>query len=208
MLLSLRGSLRARFVWLGSLAYVTYTAVILCFALQFNSFFLLFVALLAVSFWALVTLLSHFDFAAVTAGGARVPVSAVAVYLLACVVVFSLPWLREIIPATMRNVLPSSFEVTGITQNPVYVLDFAFTFPLMALGAAWLWRRRAWGYVITGMTVVMLTIETASIAIGQAFGHLHDPAASLGLVPIMVAFTLAGLVFSVLFLRGWAPKGG
>jgi hypothetical protein len=58
------------------------------------------------------------------------------------------------------------------------------------------------------MTVVMLTIETASIAIDQAFGHLHDPAASLGLVPIMVAFTLAGLVFSALFLRGWAPRRG
>jgi len=208
MLLSSRGSLRARFVWLGSLAYITYTAVMFCFALQFNSFFLLFVALLAVSFWALVTLLSHFDFAAVMAGGAGVPVRAVAVYMLACAVIFSLPWLRDIIPATMSNVFPSSFEGTGITQNPIYVLDFAFTFPLLVLGAAWLWRRRAWGYVIAGMTVVMLTIETAGIAIDQAFGHLHDPAASLGGVPIMVAFTLAGLVFLALFLRGWAPKRG
>jgi len=208
MLLSSRGSLRARFVWLGSLAYVTYTAVLFCFSLQFNSFFLLFAALLAVSFWALVTLLSHFDYAAVTAGGARVPVRVVAVYMLACVVVFSLPWLRDIIPATLRNVLPSSFEGTGINQISIYVLDFAFTFPLLALGAVWLWRRRAWGYVIAGMTVVMLTIETASIAISQAFGHFHDPEASLGLVPIMVAFTLAGLVFSALFLRGWAPKRG
>jgi hypothetical protein len=58
------------------------------------------------------------------------------------------------------------------------------------------------------MTVIMLTIETAGIAIDQAFGHLHDPAASLGGVPIMVAFTLAGLVFLALFLRGWAPKRG
>jgi hypothetical protein len=94
------------------------------------------------------------------------------------------------------------------SQNPIYVLDFAFTFPLLAIGAAWLWRRRAWGYVVAGMMVVMLTIETAGIAIDQAFGHLHDPLASLAAVPIMVVFTAAGLVFSTLFLRGMGASSG
>jgi hypothetical protein len=173
-----------------------------CFALQFNSFLLLFTALLSLSFWSLVTLLSNFDTAAVTAAGVRVPVRAVAAYMLVCVVVFALTWLRDIVPATIGNTLPDTFQGTGLTQNPIYVLDFAFTFPLLAIGAAWLWRRRAWGYVIGGMMVVMLTIETAGIAIDQAFGHLHDPSASLGAVPIMVAFTAAGLAFSTFFLRG------
>ena len=50
--------------------------------------------------------------------------------------------------------------------------------------------------------MIMLTIETAGIAIDQAFGHLHDPSASLGAVPIMGVLTLVGLVFSILFLRG------
>jgi hypothetical protein len=202
MIRSLRGSLTARFVWLGSLAYIAYNAMMFCFALQFNSFLLLFTALLSLSFWSLVTLLSHFDTAAVTAAGARVPVRAVAAYMLVCVVVFALMWLRDIIPATIGNTLPDTFEGTGLTQNPIYVLDFAFTFPLLAIGAAWLWRRRAWGYVIGGMMVVMLTIETAGIAIDQAFGHLHEPSASLSAVPIMVAFTAAGLAFSTFFLRG------
>ncbi len=205
MILSSRGSLRALFVWLGSLAYIAYNAVMFCFALQFNSFFLLFAALLGLSFWALVTRLSQFDLAA-AAGGAGVPARAVAVYMLICLVVFALTWLRDVIPATIGNVLPGSFEGTGLTQNPIYVVDFAFTFPLLATGAAWLWRRRASGYVIGGMMVVMLTIETASIAIDQAFGHLHDRSASLGAVPIMVVFTVAGLVFSTLFLRGMGAR--
>ncbi len=50
--------------------------------------------------------------------------------------------------------------------------------------------------------VVMLTIETAGIAIDQVFGHVHDPSASLGTVPIMGVLTVVGLVFSALFLRG------
>lgn len=206
MIRSSRGSLPARFVWLGSLAYIAYNAMMFCFALQFNSFFLLFTALLSLSFWSLVALLSHFDTSAVTAAGARVPVRAVAAYMLVCLVLFALTWLRDIIPAIIGNTFPDSFDGTGLTQNPVYVLDFAFTFPLLAIGAAWLWRRRAWGYVIGGMMVVMLTIETVGIAIDQAFGHLHDPSASLGAVPIMVAFTAAGLAFSTLFLRGMGAR--
>jgi len=206
MILSSRGSLRAQFVWLGSLAYIAYNAVMFCFALKFNSFFLLFVALLALSFWALVTLLSQFDLVAASAGGAGVPVRTAAVYMLACLVLFAMMWLRDIIPATIGNVLPDSFQGTGLTQNPIYVLDFAFTFPLLAIGAAWLWRRRAWGYVIGGMMVVTLTIETAGIAIDQVFGRLHDPSASLGAVPIMGVLTAVGLVFSTLFLRGMSVR--
>ena len=202
MILSSRGSLRARFVWMGSLAYIAYNAVMFCFALQYNSFFLLFVALLGLSFWALVMLASQFDPFVVSASVTGVRARTVAVYLLVCLVLFAVMWLRDIVPATVDNVLPGSFEGTGLTQNPIYVLDFAFTFPLLAVGAVWLWRRRPWGYVIGGTMVVMLTIETAGIAIDQVFGHVHDPSASLGAVPIMGVLTVVGLVFSALFLRG------
>jgi hypothetical protein len=52
------------------------------------------------------------------------------------------------------------------------------------------------------MMLVMLTLETASIAIDQVFGHIHDPSQSLGAVPIMASFTGMGIVFTVLFPRG------
>jgi hypothetical protein len=104
----------------------------------------------------------------------------------------------------------------GLTQNTVWVLDFAFTFPLMALGAIWLWRRAAWGYVIAGGMLVMLTIETASISVDQIFGQLHDPNASAAAAPAMLVFTLAGVICSTVFLgrmeranaRGEAPLHG
>lgn len=206
MLLSSCGSLRARFVWLGSVAYIAYNAVMFCFALQFDSFFLLFAALLALSFWALVTLMPLFDHAAVETAGAGVPVRVVAAYLLVCLVLFAMLWLRDIVPAIIGNVLPRGFAEAGLTQNPIYVLDFAFTFPLLAVGVTWLLRRRAWGYVIAGMALVMLTIETAGVAIDQTFGHIHDPAASLAAVPVMVVLTVIGLVFSAVFLRGMGGK--
>lgn len=200
--LTWRGRRRAWFVWLGSLAYIAYNAVLFCFAPRFNSFFLLFAALLALSFWALVTLLRDVDLAAVQEACSQVPAGVVSIYMVVTLALFGALWLRDIIPATIDNTLPASFKGTGLTQNPVYVLDFAFTFPLMAVGALWLWQRRAWGYVISGMMVIMLTLETAGIAIDQVFGHIHDPSQPLDAVPIMVMFTGIGVAFSVLLLRG------
>lgn len=206
MILSRRGSLRAQFVWMGCLAYIAYNAVMFCFAVHFNSLFLLFTTLLAVSFWALITLLRATDQERVRAGTPGVPVRTVAVYLLASAALFALLWLSAIVPATFTNAFPAGLEEAGLAQNPVWVLDFAFTFPLMVLGSLWLWRRRVWGLIIGGMMTIMVTIETAGIAVDQVFGHVHDPSASLGAVPALVVLTVAGLVFSILFLRGVGPR--
>ena len=63
--------------------------------------------------------------------------------------------------------------------SPVHVLDLGFALPLGILGAVWLWQRKGWGYLLTGLMLSMMTIETASIAIDQFFGHLSDPSASV-----------------------------
>lgn len=202
-----RGSLRARFVWLAGLAYGGYNAVMFCFAAHFNSFFLLFTSLLALSFWSLVTLLRTFDLEALRSATTGVPVLPVAVYLLLCVAAFAILWLQAIVPATLENSMPRVIEEMGLVQNPVWVLDFAFTFPLAVIGSALLWQRRPWGYVVAGMMVIMLTVETAGVAVDQLFGHRHDPSAPLDAVPVLVGFTAAGLFFSVVFLRGVDDEG-
>jgi len=208
MILTSRGSLRARFVWSGSLAYIAYNAVMFCFAPHFNGLFLLFTSLLALSFWSLLTLLRAFDHARLLDEASSVPVRAVALYLLAVAALFALLWLQAIVPAMLDNTMPAVLQEAGLMQNPIWVLDFAFTFPLMALGALWLWRRRSWGLIVGGMMTIMLTIETAGIGVDQVFGHLHDASASLDAVPAMIAFTLVGLVISIVFLRGVRVDSG
>jgi hypothetical protein len=196
-----RGSLRAQFVWLGALAYIAYNAVMFCFAASYNCFFLLYTTLLTLSFWSLLTLLRAFDLAAVSRCCVHVPARAVAIYLLVCLLLFAGLWLSAILPSLGDNSVPTALTEAGMKQNPVWVLDFAFTFPLMSVGARWLWQKQAWGYVVSGMMTIMLTIETAGIGVDQYFGHLHDPAAPLSTVPVMGVFTIAGLIFSWLFLK-------
>jgi len=126
----------------------------------------------------------------------------IASYLLVCTVLFATLWLVAIVPATLTNATPVELVAMGLGQNPVWVLDFAFTFPMTVLGALWLRKRRPWGFVLGGTMTIFLTLETAGIAVDQAFGHLHDPSASLDAIGPMIVFTVLGLVFSGLFLRG------
>ena len=108
VIFSSRGSLRAQFVWLGCLAYLAYNAVMFCFAPHFNALFLLFTTWLALSFWALLTLLPTFEHARVGAATAFVPVRTVAIYLLTCSAVFALLWLQAIVPAVLGNTMPAA----------------------------------------------------------------------------------------------------
>jgi tryptophan-rich sensory protein len=79
--------------------------------------------------------------------------------------------------------------------------DLAFGFPLTALCAIWLWRRRPWGYPLAGAFLVYGVIEAVSVASDQFFMHLDDPSTSAAAVPLFVALTLIGLVPAVVFLR-------
>jgi hypothetical protein len=206
MTLAGRGSLRARFVWLASLGYLAYNAVMFCFAPRFNSYFPLFTALLALSFWSIVALVRSLDPERMAPAASWRAAKPVALYLLVSTAFFAWAWLQAIVPAITRNVAPAALGRAGISQNPVWVLDFAFTFPLSILGAVWLWTRQPWGLAVGGSMTIMLTVETASVALDQVFGHLHDPSASLGALPLVLGFAAAGLAFSLLFL--WSIRGG
>ncbi len=201
MVMTARGWAGARFVWLGAVAYLAYNSVLITFAAHFNSLFLLFVAMLSLAVWSLVSLLRDLDIKRLHVLAHRVPVRLVAVYMLACAVLFAFVWLRDIGPAMLHNTMPASFGNTGMLVAPTHVLDFGFTFPLLVVGAVWIWRCRPWGYVIAGALVIMLTVETLSIALDQTFGHYHDPTQPLGAVPIMIALTVIGMAMSLLFLR-------
>ena len=172
-----------------------------CFASHFNSYFLLFTTLLALSFWSLVTLVRTVRSGGGSSGDFRVAARTIAVYLLACAAVFALLWLQSVVPATIRDTMPTAIEEAGLTQNPVWVLDFAFTFPLMVRAAI------GCGSAAVGVYRWRDDGDHADDRDGRDRDRpgLRPPPrslASLSAVPVMLAFTGAGLVFSGLFLNG------
>lgn len=178
------------------------TAVIFAFAVAFNPLFLLYVASLSLSLWSIVVLLICVDADEMRARFAStMPVRRFAVCGIVVSALFFVAWMRQIVPAMFEPAAPVFLQGTNVLTSPVHVLDLGFALPLSVLGAVWLWQRKSWGYLLVGLMLSMLAIETASIAVDQVFGHLSDPTASLDAVPLFVTLTMVGLAILVAYLR-------
>lgn len=176
-LLAGRGSPRARLLWLGSLIYTVYTYVGYAFAVRFNSLFLVYVALLGCSTYALIGGLVTTDWAGVKAGFTeQTPAKAVSIYLGLIVVLFYLLWLSEAIPASLSGNPPQSLIDAGTPTNFVQVLDMAWLLPAVAITAVSLWRKRSLGYTLAGALLTHFVLLTLAILSMVAFmGRAGQP---------------------------------
>ncbi len=201
MRLTMRGSLRALLVWGGAASYLLYNGVLFSFATAFNRLFLLYVAEFALALWSVMALLISIDADQVRAQFApSTPVRGIGGYLVGTAIVFFATWMRQIVPALLAD-QPRFLDGTIMLTSPVQVLDLSVTLPLCVVAGVWLWQHRAWGYVLAGLLLTMLTIETASIAVDQGWGHIREPAQSLAVVPVFAVLTVVGITLSILFLR-------
>lgn len=200
-----RGSPRAFVVWLGTLGYLLYQAVLFCFATPYNNFFLIYVAYLSLAVWSIVLLLRGTD---LDAFGARVsprmPIRYVAGFALVVVVLNAAAWLAGIVP-TVFSAHPGEFLTeTGLLTNPVYIQDLAIWLPLLATSAVAAWRHQVWAQLITAAMLNLFVLECISISVDQWFGSHADPsssASSMTMVPIFAAVSLVTAVPLVAFLR-------
>lgn len=209
MTLAWRGILWGRVIWLGALAYLTYNAIFFAYAIHFNRLFLLSAAMLLLGVWSIITLLREIRPEAFRDRlEGRLPVRAIAGYLLVTTALFALLWLKDILPAIGAGTAPGSLKRTGMVTNAIQMTDLAFGFPLTALAGVWLWQRRAWGYVLAGVFLVYGLLESISVATDQIFGRLNDPQAPLWTVPIFIALLLIGLVPAAVYFRGFRRQAG
>src|SRR4051794_10946201 len=202
--LTRRGSRRAHVVWLGAAGYLTYNAVLLLFATPLNRLFLAYTTMLGLALAVVVAVAAAADVPELAAHFApRTPVRGVAAYLAVVVVLNTLVWLSDVIPATVQGDV-SFLDGTGLTTNPIYAQDLSVWLPLAALSAWWLWHRRPWGYLAAGAVLVFWMIEAVTVATDQWLGGSADPATSVASTSMTVPFAVLaviGLVPAVLLLR-------
>ncbi len=198
-----RGSPRARIVWLGGLVYLVYTYVVAAFDVSFNSLFLVYVALLGCSLYALIGGLVTADMVEIKACFTeKTPVKAISIYLTLLAVLFYFMWLSEIVPALIAGEIPQSIRDNGTPTNAVHVLDMAWVLPSFGITAVSLWRKQALGYTLAGAILtygVLLTLALLSmVAFMTRDGHSI-------VVPQVVIF---GALFAIsLGMLIWYLKG-
>jgi hypothetical protein len=197
-----RGSLRAHFVWLGSVCYLLYASVLASFSLRFNALFLVYVASLSLAVWSLVALLRCIPADELPARcSALLPTFGIGIYLITIAVAFAALWLADVLPAMLTGDVPGSLRGTMLPTNAVQVLDFGFTLPLCAVAGVWLTRRRPWGILLSGAMLVFLVLEAVSVAVDQWFGQRVDPLVPTTVIVSFAVLAIVGAVPMLVFLR-------
>jgi len=197
-----RGSLRAHFVWLGTVCYLLYAAALASFSVRFNELFLLYVASLSLGVASLVALLRCLPADELPARlSPRLPARAIGGWLVVVGVAFAALWLADVLPALASGDAPRSLSGTSLPTNVVQVLDFGFTLPVCLAAGVWLMRRRPWGILLSGMLLVFFTLESVSVGVDQWVGHRIDPSAPSAPVAVFAALAVVGSVPMLAFLR-------
>jgi uncharacterized membrane protein YGL010W len=161
-----RGSLRGRVVWLGALAYTAYTWASIGVQVTFNELFLVYVALFTLSLFTLVGGLVTTDAESVRrAIESRISPRVYGGLLVVIALGLASLWLAEIVPALLDGTVPLAVREQGPQATFSHFLDLGVVVPAILLSAAWLVRRRPWGYVLAGVVLVLGTMLSVPISL-------------------------------------------
>ncbi len=195
LIYSARGSLRAQLIWMGVLDYMLYNYAFYLFGAAFNWFFLIYVALLGLSIFALIFGLVNLEVNRIRRQfRERTPVKWIAGYMLFVAVGLSLIYFAQSLAFVFTGQLPAIVTRTEHPSSVVFALDLTLLAPFLVLGAIWLLKRKPWGYVLAGILTIKGPAYTLVLTAGSlwaAYAGVPDAAAE---IPLWVALTVVGLL--------------
>lgn len=146
MYLTARGSVRAFVVWTGLLVYVLYYYSFYVFDFVYTGFYPLYLALIGLSNYSLIGLLTAVDPDAFRRrANERMPVHLIAV-VLGTTLLFVPIWLSML----ARGIAAGQPGETDL----VFIFDLPFLIPACLFAAIQIWRRRPVGYLLSGPLLV------------------------------------------------------
>jgi len=189
--LALRGSLRAYLLWLGVLTFTVYNYMIYTFSVPFGPLFLLWVAVLGLSLYALIGGVATVDHEVVKSSfTSQRAITFVAWFLMITAVLFSLLWLSEDVPALFSGNTPQSVIDMALPTNPVHILDLAFFLPAVIITGILLLKRKPFAYTLAPAFIVFLVLTGIPILLTPVVQSVRGETAAWGVVVPIGTFTL------------------
>jgi hypothetical protein len=154
------GSYAAGLVWLGTLFYFVYAYLVYSVAVHFNTLFLVYVAVLGLSVYALLFTTGELRAQAETFPEAR---RSAGYTLIAIGALFGLLWLSEVVPALVTGEVPPSLVEAGLWVNPIHVIDLSVVLPGFVLAGYLTLKGKHNGLFFAGPWLVFSVLMGSSI---------------------------------------------
>ncbi|MFN8496670.1 MAG: hypothetical protein U0641_02355 [Anaerolineae bacterium] len=149
MVFASRGSARALVFWAGLLVFAAYYYAF--FGFTYTTFYLLYIAIMGLSVYSLLGLLTSLDLNAFAAHvDSQMPVRFISLVL-------AMPLL--LVPLWLMGIARGISAQQPGDADLVFALDLAILIPAMTFAAVQIWRRRPLGYLLGGVLLVKGTIS-------------------------------------------------
>jgi hypothetical protein len=201
--LSLHNSLRGRLLLAGTLGFILYTYITMCFGAAYNPLFLVYVALFSLSLFALVLVMMSFDVASLPAHfSAQLPRGWIAALLFFAAGFLLLAWFGRIAATYPAGAIPALENTTSMF---IQAMDLAIVVPLCILSGILLLRRRPWGYLLASVGMLkFLTLGSAVSVMGLNMLRVGVPVSAMELV-IFPLIALANALMTGVLLKNIDP---
>ncbi len=197
--LAFRGSLRGHLLLTGTLGFFLYTYMSMASLASYNSLFLVYVAIFALSLYAFILCMMSFDLSALPkAFSDKLPYKWIVGLMFTVGGFLLLAWLGRIVPPLFQNQTPVLENTTTLV---IQFMDLGLIVPLAFLGGFLLLRRNAWGYLLSSIMLtkgVTLGLGVSAMAINMARVGVPD---SLGIMIPFLVITILNLVLVTVLLK-------
>lgn len=199
--LSIQGSVRAQVVWIGMLIYAAYTYAYSVFGAEFNDAFLVHIAILSTSSFALACAVPNLDRAKIAdALRSRRRARWVGGFLVAVGAAQGLLWGFLIVRNALTGELLHDVPVSG--QHLVFALDLGILMPVLIVAGVLLWRERPIGYVLGPAVAVMGAVYQLNLMVGALYQDRADVAGVRAFPPEGIALTVAFVAAAAAIVMG------
>lgn len=197
--LAFRGSLRGQLILTGTLGFILYTYITMCFGAAYNSLFLVYVALFSLSLYAFILSMMSFDLKTLPEHfSEKLPRGWIAGALFFAAAFLTLAWLGRIAATFAPGAVPALDNTTSMF---IQVMDLAIVVPLCILSGILLLRRSPWGYLLASVGMLkFLTLGTAVSVMALNMVRIGVPvsAVELGVFPTI---SILNIVLTAILLK-------
>jgi hypothetical protein len=188
--LARKGRIKGKLLLTGALGYFLYTYVSYSFLSMYNSFFLIYAAIMSMSFFAFILSMMSYNLESLNLYFRdRMPVKPVGGLLIFIACILGLMWMKMIITPLISGTVPSELE--HYTTLTIQALDLGFVVPTAILSGILLIKRRSFGYLLATVISIKETTLLAAITamiISQEAAGIHVGGA------VIAAFSLFDLI--------------
>lgn len=198
--LALRGSLRGHLLMTGTLGFILYTYITMCFGAAYNPFFLVYVALFSTSLFAFIFSMMSFNIESLPEHFTKnIPHKAIAVLLFFTAAFLTLAWLGRIAPTILEDQIPALENTTSMF---IQAMDLGIIVPFSVIAGVLLLRRTAWGYLLSA--VGLMKFLTMGAAVSLMGLNMARVGASVSLIELVVfpIIALTNLLMVIFMLKG------